>query len=381
MGSGTGVYNFAFVESVMSAVTFGSVSEETHASPRVADLESTVDGQPEGEGVKSESSRKWYCLDGGSDRLIMAMEEKVGGASIVQRNKRVLDIRTLSSTKTKATLQQNDPKVMLVTVEGDAPRRYSQVINTAALGCASVMDLTGANVSYAHSTAIRSLAYTASTKVAVKFKMRWWEDESTMKGNEIVGGVTSTVLPVRTVVYPSYGINVKDAPGVLIASYNFSQDASRLGAFSSDRTKDSLLLRTVLDDLAVIHNVNRQWLGNEVVDWFPHAWYHDQYTAGAFAHFGPGQFGNTDKEGFSLQSPAAGGRLHFAGEATSIHHGWVLGSLNLAWRAVHNAVMYDQTLVEKLIEEWGTPDEFNLYDLRIASMLGGLASAEGVPKF
>ncbi|KAG8992709.1 hypothetical protein FRB94_013461 [Tulasnella sp. JGI-2019a] len=381
MGSGTGMYNHAFVESVMAAVDFGDTSAAMHAAPRDTDLKSTVGGQP----TDAAPSHKWYCLDGGSDRLIMAMVEKLGGPSVVQKKKHVSEIRTLSSTKTKETLQPNDAKVMLVTVEGKiAPRKYSQVINTASLGCISAMDLSGANVSYAQSTAIRSLAYLASTKVAVKFKTRWWQDKTFMKGKPIIGGVTSTDLPVRMVVYPSYGTDVKDAPGVLIGSYNWSQDASRFGALSDDKSKNSLLLKIVLDNLAVIHDVDRKWLEEEVVDWFPHAWYSDKYTSGAFAQFGPGQFGQTDKQGFSLfanlQSPAAGGRSHFAGEATPIHHAWVLGALNSAWRAVHNAVMYDKELADKLVADWGLPDEYDLYRLRQASMLGGISSVQGVPK-
>ena len=139
----------------------------------------------------------------------------------------------------------------------------------------------------------------------------------------------------------------------------------------------------------------------KVEAWFTHAWYGDPYTRGAFAQFGPGQFGTTDKGGFSLfaslQAPAALGRLHFAGEATSIHHAWVLGALNSAWRAVHNAVVGDfnpvdvpkdlkpavtgalgidiqatpkETLVEMLKRIWGIPDEYDISVLVRAVALG-----------
>lgn len=42
---------------------------------------------------------------------------------------------------------------------------------------------------------------------------------------------------------------------------------------------------------------------------------------GAFAHFGPGKFEDLYD---SLNSPAAKGRLHFAGEAISVRHAYVV---------------------------------------------------------
>jgi hypothetical protein len=54
------------------------------------------------------------------------------------------------------------------------------------------------------------------------------------------------------------------------------------------------------------------------------------FNTGAFAFFGPGQFKNLYPE---VTKPI-GGRFHFAGEATSIHHAWVVGALNSAMRIV-----------------------------------------------
>ena len=54
------------------------------------------------------------------------------------------------------------------------------------------------------------------------------------------------------------------------------------------------------------------------------------FSVGAFAFFGPGNFGNAYT---SLTLPAADGRLHFAGEAISVRHAWVEGALDSAWRA------------------------------------------------
>lgn len=107
--------------------------------------------------------------------------------------------------------------------------------------------------------------------------------------------------------------------------------------------------------------------------------YRDPYTRGAFALYGPGQFGYASPTGqavphppsmFSaLKAPAANGKLHFAGEATSAHHAWVLGSLNSAWRAVYNALEGHPLLQADLIDKWGIPDEETEINLKSLQLL------------
>ena len=93
-------------------------------------------------------------------------------------------------------------------------------------------------------------------------------------------------------------------------------------------------------------------------------WHSDPLARGAFALFGPGQFGYTGDQGESLfasmKAPGANGKLHIAGEATSVHHAWVLGALNSGWRAVYNALDRYPNAEKKrkdLIAKWGIPDE------------------------
>ena len=57
---------------------------------------------------------------------------------------------------------------------------------------------------------------------------------------------------------------------------------------------------------------------------------------GAFAMFGPGQFQSLYKH---VTIPAAHA-LHFAGEATSVHHAWVEGALSSAFRSVAEIVSF-----------------------------------------
>ena len=85
-----------------------------------------------------------------------------------------------------------DPAAQVLT-----QRKYSNVISTMSFACLRVVDLTKVRLNYGQSNAIRSLMYTPSVKVGIQFKRPWWEDLG------IVGGQSSTDMPIRDVVYPS----------------------------------------------------------------------------------------------------------------------------------------------------------------------------------
>ena len=137
---------------------------------------------------------------------------------------------------------------------------------------------------------------------------------------------------------------------------------------------DPAIVDICLSNLATLHNVPLSTLKELYVEHFTVAWYSEPLARGAFALFGPGQFGSRDDQGLSLfagiKSPAASGRLHFAGEATSVHHAWVLGAINSAWRAVHNVLAGEDELRKKLIDLWGIPDEEDVETLRELYKLG-----------
>ena len=170
---------------------------------------------------------------------------------------------------------------------------------------------------------------------------------------------------IRTVVYPSYGFNTTGpAPGVMIASYSWLQDAQRLGSLihAPGSEGDKLLTQTVLHDLAEIHGISVEDMGPLLghYAWF---WDSDINARGAFAKFGPGQFGRErvgDSLYASMKTPAGtNGRIHIAGEATSVHHAWVLGALNSAWRAVNNLIerRHESGLRERFHHLWPAPEE------------------------
>ncbi len=59
-----------------------------------------------------------------------------------------------------------------------------------------------------------------------------------------------------------------------------------------------------------------------------HAWYNDPWARGAFALFEPEQ-----QTRLQAAIVAPEGRIHFAGEHTSLYHAWIQGALESGIRA------------------------------------------------
>lgn len=142
----------------------------------------------------------------------------------------------------------------------------------------------------------------------------------------------------------------------MIASYTWAQDAMRFGSLMNTPSK-SLILERVIQDLADMHQVDPIVLSKKVVDYNVHDWYADDSTMGAFALFGPGQFRSL----YPAVTQPVGGLLHFAGEATSVHHAWVVGAFNSAYRAVYEVLFHEgfNDLIEVMQKKWPQPEEFN----------------------
>lgn len=365
--SAAGLYDQSFVESVLDSLDFDWPTPKVGAKHFPGPYVKIP-------GVEDEKLAPWVCVDGGSDRIIDAMVSFI--KTKPQTQKRV----------TRISQSKGQDSMVVEWKEGNKPsqKTYSQVICTAPLGCVASIDLKEASLLYNQKVAIRSLQYDASTKVAIKFDKRWWEDPEVMgEDGWFKAGTSKTDLPIRTCVYPSYGNNCppENPPsGVLMASYTWAQDARRLGALAQPKgtTADDTMLEIMLDNISRLHNIPPEKLPKPV-DHYAHAWYNDEFARGAFALFGPGQFGHKKRgEGpqseqaslfASMKAPAGKGKLHFAGEATSVHHAWVLGALNSAWRAVYNMLDGRQDKQDKLIALWGIPDEETQVHLKKLNML------------
>ncbi|MEA2676201.1 MAG: monoamine oxidase [Chloroflexota bacterium] len=168
--------------------------------------------------------------------------------------------------------------------------------------------------------AIRELNYNASGKILFQTRHRFWEWE-----DGIVGGTTVTDLPIRRICYPSFS-DPNEERGTLLASYTWGQDALRWGAMSAEDT-----IEQALEDVAKIHpSITTEFEVGAVQNW-----YDDPWARGAFALFEPEQQTRLQP---SIVAPE--GRIHFAGEHTSLYHAWIQGALESGIRAakeIHEA--------------------------------------------
>lgn len=155
--------------------------------------------------------------------------------------------------------------------------------------------------------AIRELHYVSSTKIGLQFKQRFWEREG------LQGGKLMTDLPIRFAAYPSHLIG-SSGSGIIMASYTWEDDT-----LSWDNLQEGDRIRNALDNLAVVH-------GNQVYEYFltgaSHSWSQYPFSGGAFSMFKP----NQETELFPF-IPVPEGRVHFAGEHTSLAPGWIEGAI------------------------------------------------------
>ncbi|KAM0243957.1 hypothetical protein ACHAP5_006720 [Fusarium lateritium] len=338
----TNLFDQAFSESVMDSFDFDYPATKWETDPATGKKKE----------VKVEV--EWSCILGGSDLLINGMRKLINQE--VQTKKRVEAISIDRNSK-------SDNNMSIKCADEDSPREgYDTVFNTTALGCLGRMDLRSLDLDPSVKDAIRSLHYDDSVKVALKFSHPWWN--TTCGINK--GGVSSTDLPLRTCVYPSY--NIDDGPtneAVLLASYTWAQDATRMGSLIGTKEGEKELIDVLLKNLARMHQNGTTYeeMYKTIKDAYTgkyhvYSWSHDPYTSGAFALFGGGQF----SELYPLLSlPAADGKFHMVGEASSVHHAWVVGALDSAVAAVHKFLRkyYPIEVVKRLRSEWNDPDEID----------------------
>ncbi|CAM1507624.1 Fc.00g072650.m01.CDS01 [Cosmosporella sp. VM-42] len=330
------LFDQAFSESVMDSFDFDYPGDEK---------------TPDADGTKPASKNvEWVCIDGGTSLVTDKMENML--STKVFTGKRVEEI------KIDWEKQKTDQNNMSVKCFGEeAPRTgYTTVFNTTSLGCLARIDTQSLNLHPSVKDGIRCLHYDDSAKLALRFSYPWWIVDCKITE----GGAATTDLPLRTCVYPSYNIHDdKEKPAVLLASYTWSQDATRVGSLVGKEEKERELVDLVLRDLAKLHAkhisyecIKKAYTG----DYNVFSWTHDPFTSGAFALFGPGQFSHLYP---LLSLPAADGKFHIVGEAASVHHAWVVGSLDSAVAAVHRFLRRFELKkhLHLLRERWNDPEE------------------------
>ncbi|KAG8763951.1 hypothetical protein FRC11_008278 [Ceratobasidium sp. 423] len=291
----TGVYDYALPEIVLDVMNF-----------------------------EHENPIEWFRIEGGADILVSRAATTLSHR--VKCGKRATSISPVTCEGFTS------PNAIELTVNGAEKSVYSHVISTLPFTCLSLVDTSRCNLGWFTETAFRSLRYMGSVKIAIKFTERWWE----RLPKKQLGGESTTDRPMHTVIYPSYGIGGKSA--VLIVSYTWGQDAVRVGPMvHGDRVRQSFL-NTILHDLAEMHDIRDPVIGNIDYDILPslvvdhHAWDwgNSEFSIGGCAFFGPSQFTAL----YPYVTTPAFGLLHFAGEAASTHHSWVVGPLSSAFRSL-----------------------------------------------
>ncbi|OIK09947.1 amine oxidase [Bacillus sp. MUM 116] len=169
--------------------------------------------------------------------------------------------------------------------------------------------------SYYKRRAIREINYMAATKVGIEFKSRFWEKYGQY------GGKSITDLPIRFTYYPSQGIGT-NGPAVVLASYTWADEAMTWnGLTDEDRIFYSL------KNLAEIFG---DQVYSEFVSGTSFSWVNNPYATGAVVAFDPGQ----ENELFPyIKLPE--GRVHFAGEHTTLTHGWMQGAIESGIRVAN----------------------------------------------
>ncbi|KAF8888784.1 hypothetical protein BD779DRAFT_1672118 [Infundibulicybe gibba] len=296
-GTGTGDFNRSFPQAVLG--------EMTHMAPGAQLIE-------------------WKCLRGGSQVLSDTIERylRAEGGQIQMKSR----VTGISFDRDRGVVDVG------VCQEGNAEtavESFEDVISTLPIPCLRTLNSQKSGISVAQANALRQITYTPAVKIGMRFKSAWW---TTM--NNISGGQSYTDRPVRNIVYPSCGDGKSNT---LIAGYCQKEDAQRLGAFmgTGKQEFEDQIKEIVIRDLALVHDVSEDFLNSQYEEHFAWNWHQPRFQ-GAFAIFTPGLFEEPYRH---LNLPAADGRLHFAGEALSVRHGWVAGALDSAWRAVKEMIV------------------------------------------
>ncbi|HZO88060.1 MAG TPA: flavin monoamine oxidase family protein [Chthonomonadaceae bacterium] len=171
--------------------------------------------------------------------------------------------------------------------------------------------------SYGKQDAIQELNYDASAKILLQCRRRFWEEDE-----HIFGGGTESDLAIRSTWYPDH--SQETGRGVLLVSYTWGRDAVVWGNLSPEER-----LREAVQDLARLHpQVSQE---DDLIEGGTSVmWQNEPFAGGAFALFNPTQ--ETLLHQFIKQPE---GRIHFAGEHTSLNHRWIQGAIESGLRAAY----------------------------------------------
>ena len=208
---------------------------------------------------------------GGAHEIAVSMAKYIGSC----------DSKAIKLESRVSSIAMNSDSSIDVVVNDTEHHQFAHVITTIPLPVLRTLDLSSAGLSVMQQTALRELNYGPSVKIGLQFKTAWWTTGKDRDGNplNIVGGQTYSDGPLRTVVYPSFGDVQSGETTTLIASYCWTEDATRLGALI-DHEDNKPLQNLVLRERASIHNVEIDFLAGDLIDMKPWSWSHNPYSMG-----------------------------------------------------------------------------------------------------
>ncbi|MDF3292625.1 FAD-dependent oxidoreductase [Streptomyces silvisoli] len=258
------------------------------------------------------TSRYWE-LEGGTQSLTDKLSESLKG--VIRFNRRMTKlVQTTHGVVIETTAESGGED----SCDG-APRspvevfRGDYAIVTAPFSAVRFCEFEPA-LSYPKQRAITELHYDSATKVLLEFKNRFWEQGP----GGFSGGGCVTDSPNRFAYFPSLVEGARG--GVVLASYTWSDDAMRWDSLTPGER-----YAFALDNLARLFGprVRAEFTGVGATQ----SWARARYALGEAVIFTPGQLHEHHAAGRTVE-----GRVHFAGEHTSLKPAWIEGALESAVR-------------------------------------------------
>lgn len=191
--------------------------------------------------------------------------------------------------------------------------------------------------------AILELSYLDSQKTLFMCNNRFWEQDTDY--GRIVGGFSQTDLPIQYILYPGDHIKCSgmtacspNEPGVLVASYNYHLNATRVGNMS-----EQLRYELVRKNVEEVHGLPRGFLNSIVEDHKTVVWNNEVYIRGAFAQTNPGQ---KALFAYEMLQPEFNQRVYFAGEHVSTKHAWMQGALYTGMAAANQLAAHAHNIIQ-----------------------------------
>lgn len=209
--------------------------------------------------------------------------------------------------------------------------------------------------------AIKEVNYIAAQKTLMLCNRRFWEEGGPEE--QIIGGGSYTDLPITSIWYPSdharhslkntrclrQGLphdrlsipparqkNLAEEPGVLIASYNYSLDSTRLSGLPPE-----LRWQEIKEEVEAVHGLPRGYLNDIAEEFKTMNWNEHPWSRGGLPFYTPEQ-----KRLFSygMSLPEYDNKVFMAGDQISPVHRWMQGALQsgmvaanqLAWESKKN---------------------------------------------